>query len=254
MLVLSALPVALAVLAVSRSAAAVGRRSPRSADDSSLGVHHCANHQPHTLDRYPVGGPAAGCGTVVRRGVTETERDDIVSAHNVIRRAVRDGHYADQNLPAASALPELRWDAELALVAQRWADQCRGGHDQCRDVARFPVGQNFAFVWSGGRQNWTAEALRQWFADELPLFRQADLEFRGGQDPVSGGYTGHLTQLLWAHTRRVGCGFMAVADPVFCERRTYVCNYGPAGNVLFEPVYPTEASRDGPTEWEEGEV
>ena len=29
---------------------------------------------------------------------------------------------------------ELVWDEELAVVAQRWADQCMPGHDHRRNV------------------------------------------------------------------------------------------------------------------------
>lgn len=39
-------------------------------------------------------------------------------------------------------MEEMAWDEELAVVAQRWADQCNFGHDQSRDVQRFKVGQN----------------------------------------------------------------------------------------------------------------
>ncbi len=36
----------------------------------------------------------------------------------------------------------IKWDEELAMTAQRWADQCNFGHDVSRDVERFAVGQN----------------------------------------------------------------------------------------------------------------
>ena len=48
------------------------------------------------------------------------------------------------NFPTASNMMQLRWDAELAEVAQRHADQCSFVHDcsDCRRVGRFRVGQN----------------------------------------------------------------------------------------------------------------
>ena len=41
--------------------------------------------------------------------------------------------------PPASNMMELEWDEELAMVAQRLADQCVFSHDcaECRSVARF---------------------------------------------------------------------------------------------------------------------
>ena len=44
------------------------------------------------------------------------------------------------------------WDEELARIAQRWADQCKPGHDHRRNTERFAVGQNVAATWSFGRQ------------------------------------------------------------------------------------------------------
>ncbi len=43
--------------------------------------------------------------------------------------------------PAASDMNLLVWDEEVALGAQKWADQCQFGHDDERDVERFSVGQ-----------------------------------------------------------------------------------------------------------------
>ena len=31
--------------------------------------------------------------------------------------------------PAATNMKEMVWDEELAVIAQRWADQCMPGHD-----------------------------------------------------------------------------------------------------------------------------
>jgi hypothetical protein len=44
--------------------------------------------------------------------------------------------------PSAANMREMVWDEELAVVAQRWADQCTFDHDQERSVVRFRVGQN----------------------------------------------------------------------------------------------------------------
>ena len=221
--------------AVMKAAPFPSQRLPRSTNEH--GRHRCSHHQAHTLDMYPEPGAALSCGIVTRRGVSDSEREEIVSGHNAIRHSVQTGQYADRNLPAGCELTELSWDGELAETAQRWADQCVLGHDLCRDLPRFAVGQNYAYVWSGEQQNWTTEALHQWFLDELARFRQEGLEYGGGLDPISGGYTGHLTQLLWADTGRVGCGFIAVSDALYQEQRTYICNYGPAGNLDSELIY-----------------
>ena len=50
---------------------------------------------------------------------------------------------------------------------------------------------------------------------------------------------GHFTQLIWATTEHVGCGYMVYNHPSVRNHDTqyYVCNYGPAGNYNGRPVY-----------------
>ena len=197
-------------------------------------VSPLVSRQDHTLCQFPTNQTAPQCGTVVERGVSSGEREEILTAHNTIRRDVKTGKYADKNLPAAKEMPDMKWDDELATVAQRWADQCESGHDQCRDVPRFYVGQNFAASW-GYPKDWTSNAVGQWFFKELPLFQQKDLTFAPGKG------TGHLTQVIWAETTRIGCGYIAVEDTQIVPgyilvKRTYICNYGPAGNIIMSGV------------------
>ncbi len=56
--------------------------------------------------------------------------------HNKLRAAVargderRGGGGGGGGQPEAANMMSLEWDPELAMVAQRWADQCTFGHDQ----------------------------------------------------------------------------------------------------------------------------
>lgn len=49
--------------------------------------------------------------------------------------------------------------------------------------------------------------------------------------------TGHYSQIIWADTNRVGCGFTSFRDNGTFETNLYVCNYGPAGNFVGLPSY-----------------
>ena len=69
---------------------------------------------------------------------------------------------------------ELRWDDELAAVAQRWADQCQFGHDTSRDVSRFQVGQNVYISGStrDGPVPWR-QGIMSWY-DEVKIHNNRD--------------------------------------------------------------------------------
>lgn len=49
-------------------------------------------------------------------------------------------------------------------------------------------------------------------------------------------YYAPFTQLLWAKTREIGCGFV-VKNKVRAYFIIIICNYGPGGNIYLEPVY-----------------
>ena len=211
------------------------------ADTNYCTIESCDDPQEQTMCMYPNDGPVSSCGTVTERRVPDDDQAEILLAHNTIRQDVKNGVYADKNLPAALEMPDLVWDDELAAVAQRWVDQCLSGHDKCQNVPRFKVGQNYHASW-GYPKDWTANAVGAWFFDELPLFQQDDLTYVGGQG------TGHLTQVIWAKTTHIGCGYIALEDaeiwpPYVLTKRTYVCNYGPAGNLvennIGKQIYPS---------------
>ena len=69
------------------------------------------------------------------------EKREALDEHNRLRSRVAVG---STNHPSAANMMELQWDDELAVLAQRHADQCSFVHDcsDCRRVARFRVGQN----------------------------------------------------------------------------------------------------------------
>ncbi|KAF0298535.1 Venom allergen 5 [Amphibalanus amphitrite] len=76
--------------------------------------------------------PCASYGPGGRNGCSESQlsaRDQnvILRAHNQRRREIKNGKYSSRGLPAAAEMPDLRWDPELAKIAQRWANQWGSG-------------------------------------------------------------------------------------------------------------------------------
>ena len=86
-------------------------------------------------------GPSNACGNVYYRGLTQAEKREALEQHNRLRSRVAVG---STNQPSAADMMELRWDDELASVAQGHADNCLFVHDcsDCRKIPRFRVGQN----------------------------------------------------------------------------------------------------------------
>ncbi|XP_008201046.1 venom allergen 5 isoform X1 [Tribolium castaneum] len=175
------------------------------------------------------------CGgrTILHAGITQYDKTIILDAHNRARQLVALGQVANQ--PPAQNMAKMIWSEELAAKAQEWAMQCSSYvHDPNRHRGRHYVGQNIATKWSTrapenyyeSQADWTGEAISKWF-DENRFYN-----FNG----FRGGKTAHYTQMVWAETAAVGCGFVYYLDGKRYTKK-YVCNYGPSGNVQGEVPY-----------------
>lgn len=125
----------------------------------------------------------------------------------------------------------LTWDADCEANARIAARKCTFAHyipDNVRE------GQNL-FTVSGDAFNVTAGITTSWYQGELepmlPWFGQNDIP-----DEVFHS-VGHLTQLLWKGTTKVGCvsldcgGSMIVGGASSNMNKYTVCNYSPPGNI-----------------------
>ncbi|XP_043244530.1 venom allergen 5.02-like [Amphibalanus amphitrite] len=200
---------------------------------------YCAFSVNHTMCRYS-GPDRQSCGRLLTSGLGADQRRLVVTLHNELRSRVAMGQEragAPGPQPPAADMIQMVWDDQLAAVAQRWAEQCQRGHDcgSCRADPRFTVGQNmFITIHSAGsgqpQSDWE-RAIEAWYSEVSDFDRRATDSF-----PPTSRYIGHYSQMVWARTSHIGCGF--VRFRVFNhDNRLYVCNYGPAGNVLLQPVY-----------------
>ncbi|XP_042141975.1 LOW QUALITY PROTEIN: venom allergen 5-like [Ixodes scapularis] len=143
------------------------------------------------------------------------------------------------------------WDDELAEVAQAHADQCtvanrdlRHDNKKGRFTTKFRcVGQNLAWEAApdGDQPMNVTRQVTSWF-NEYRDFDPAGIE---RLPPQFGKQTGHFTQIIWAETQFLGCGFTQYTlhgdrSPTPYQK-IYVCNYAPAGNFLSFPVYEAGA-------------
>ncbi|KAG5879659.1 hypothetical protein JTB14_021462 [Gonioctena quinquepunctata] len=190
-------------------------------------------------------GPAQECLDYKRIDISDYLKKYIVEIHNDIRNHVASGKETKGRLggqPSAADMVQLVWDEELALMAQRWADQCIWinatlQHDICRKTDRFDVSQNIlTAITTDSKLPELANLILSWYkqvGDVIPSDVKYFSGLKRGQFLI-----GQYTQLVWAKTEYVGCGLSLYKEP---KKKYYnqrlVCNYGPAGNIIGSPIY-----------------
>lgn len=170
----------------------------------------------------PKGCTAPGCAAEIASacGGLKGRETIITCAHNVVRRTVAP--------PPAAPLQPVRYDKVLAEVAQRWANKCTFAHSATGGL----VGENIHV--SSNFEQPVEEAVISWAA-ESEFYNLGKNACRRGEA------CGHYTQLVWAGTDRVGCGFAIcqtdAAGKISYAFRNIVCNYAPPGNYVGELPY-----------------
>jgi hypothetical protein len=175
----------------------------------------------------PVTGPLAGT----------------TAAHNTVRQNL---NTTQPPVPGAAVQPvpvpplvNLLWDDTVAATAQTWANGCSLSHDPST-----PYGENIAWGTSGFI---TGPSSAVSWADEVrdPGFNYAANECPTGSPSFPG--CGHYTQVAWATTTKVGCGFASCGGTDFV-----VCRYDPPGNFSVNTTRPYCAAGFAPPNCELG--
>ncbi|XP_065298839.1 venom allergen 5-like [Dermacentor albipictus] len=170
----------------------------------------------------------------------------ILWIHNHYRSHVALGQLAD--FPPAADMLQLRWDDDLAEVADARGRRCVGSsglsftdYYEQRWTADFPlVGQNLLAQRSENAVQpvrWE-HVVREWFHQftDYPTDRVGSHQRLRGTDAFS--------QLVWARTYAVGCSYTRSEVPALAPKSKvfiYVCNYGPAGGEVGKPLYQAGA-------------
>merc|ERR1712038_40375 len=196
----------------------------------------------------------ANCNNAVcsREITDQADKDAIAAKHNELRRRVAKGEETQGvggiAQPAASDMYALKWNDGLAKVAQRWADQCIWDHDGNRNTEQYAsVGQNMAYKSQAPNPPSTTRSydsfIQGWY-DEVADWPAANVASYSSTGTT--GTTGHYTQLVWAETMEIGCGYIAYSHKTDWYKQVLVCNYGIGGNMLRDPLYNTDTAASCP--------
>ncbi len=131
---------------------------------------------------------------------------EMLAAHNAVRARLQ--------------LPPLRWSNDIAAYAQQWANYLEAHHEfQHRKQSTY--GENLFMI--SGATTTPALVVKDWASEAK------DYDYRSNS---CRGVCGHYTQIIWRDTAEVGCAVSSAS-----KRETWVCNYGPPGNIVGERPY-----------------
>ena len=170
----------------------------------------------------------------------------ITAAHNAVRAMV-------QTMPA---LPPMTWSPTLAAYAQEWADMlamtsCSTPHHRTNPTdpsnPKSPLGENLAAFGSSGPLGSTAQQATNGWAAEVSCWTYGSISapgFGGGTEKcdatcymnMHSDGCGHYTQVVWRKSTQLGCGVATCKSGGF-QTDIWICNYGPAGNIVGQAPY-----------------
>ena len=164
------------------------------------------------------------------------DKKTIVDTHNFYRNQIAlSTNKNSPKLPYATNMIQMYYSDALEKKSQDWANKKRFMHSSFtyRKQPDFACGENlFTMSMSGGKpkKNWK-RAIKAWW-DEINNMSGKSVDSFASGGPV----TGHFTQVIWAHSYIVGCGFVQYDDAGWITQ-LYVCQYGPIGNIIGMPIY-----------------
>ncbi|KAI4472034.1 cysteine-rich secretory protein-related [Holotrichia oblita] len=178
----------------------------------------------------------SSCNDLIHERFSNNSNDiqTIVNRHNFYRQAIMDGKVPGQLMGVD--LKYLKWDYRLAEMAQGTADMCEFKQRNLYDPRfRLGLGQNIArskkVKFISNDANWTA-IVEIWFNE----YKQYNYKKQSPSDASTSSYT----QIVWADTELIGCGFNSHDNPEmnseYAIEETYICLYGPRGNLI--GIYP----------------
>lgn len=177
---------------------------------------------------------ARGLGRLLADGgvLTEDDKQKLLSAHNTHRSATALGNTGSQ--PMATNMLEMVWDENLAISSKTHADLCVFQHSDAG------YGENLYAAASSvdnvDNINKLVSGVQNWF-DEHEYYDYF------GNDCADTKVCGHYTQVVWASSASVGCGYAECGPfPDTYYEVFLVCQYAPPGNYIGKTPYTSTSN------------
>lgn len=163
----------------------------------------------------------------------------IVKTHNDYRSTVASGKLTGSLAGlTATKMDEIKWDDDLAKVAEYHVKNCKFAHDKCRATEKYhSAGQNLAYTSSIPKTtNYPAilvNQMKMWFDEYKDVTPALINKFQSTAKPI-----GHFTVMVWDENPRLGCAMIEYEESKtqlwFSQMLT--CDYA-ATNWLNQAVY-----------------
>ncbi|XP_047036355.1 neurofilament heavy polypeptide-like [Helicoverpa zea] len=193
----------------------------------------CQGKGRHVACQFPDSGPGPSCERYTQIKFTNDLKHFITHYLNRRRQRIAAGNERVRggvHLPKPQVMMLVEWDRELAVLAQRLADQCHFVHDDCRATVRYPyAGQTVGEVrWRRSSESDELSAQRAirrvldaWWGERRRVQpKQLTAPFRL---TAKGTVWGHFSQLAVWNLQAVGCG--AVRHGAHQSRLLLVCDF-----------------------------
>nr|AGT96442.1 antigen 5-related salivary protein [Phlebotomus orientalis]AGT96456.1 antigen 5-related salivary protein [Phlebotomus orientalis] len=175
--------------------------------------------------------------------MTQQRKDLFLKIHNRLRDRFARGSVP--NFKSAAKMPVLKWDNELAKLAEYNVRTCKFAHDQCRATTACPyAGQNLGQMLSSPDYLDPGYAIknitREWFLEYQWANQERTNTYTAGSGK-NGKQIGHFTAFVHEKSDKVGCAVAKLTNRQFNMKQYLIaCNYCYT-NMMNERVYSTGA-------------